>query len=59
MAKYVEVLIELEDDVYDGIVDFIGSDNEDDIKRFIVKTLTTVAENEGILDEEGYIDDEY
>ena len=49
---YVEVPIELDDDTYDAIVELIGSDDEDDIKRFIIKTLTEYAENEGYLDDE-------
>ena len=53
MANYVEVPIELDDDTYDAIVDFIGSDDENDIKRFIVKVLTEYAENEGHTDD-GY-----
>ena len=47
MAGYVEVPIELDDDTYDAIVELIGSDDEDDIKAFIVKALTKFAENEG------------
>lgn len=52
MAGYQEVPIELDEETYEAIVELIGSDDEDDIKHFIVRILTDFAENEGCLDDE-------
>ena len=48
---YTEIPIEIDDDTYDAIVTLIGSDNENDVKNFIIKLLTEFAENEGYNDE--------
>ena len=53
MAGYVEIPIEVDDDTYDAIVELIGSDDENDIKAFIIRVLTECAENEGHI-EDGY-----
>ena len=53
MAGYQEVPIELDEETYEAIIELLGTDDENDIKRFIVKLLTEYAENEG------YVDDEY
>ena len=54
MAGYQEVPIELDEDTYEAIVELIGSDNEDEIKAFIVKVLTRYAENEGFIDDQDF-----
>ena len=53
MAGYQEVPIELDEETYEAIFELLWTDDENDIKRFIVKVLTEYAENEG------YVDDEY
>ena len=52
MTNFVEVPIELDNDTHDAIVEFIQSNDEDDIKDFIVKVLTEYAENEGCLNDD-------
>ena len=53
MAGYQEVPIVLDEQTYEAIIELLVTDDENDIKRFIVKVLTEYAENEG------YVDDEY
>tara|TARA_Y100001963_G_scaffold52693_1_gene73841 strand:+ start:381 stop:602 length:222 start_codon:yes stop_codon:yes gene_type:complete len=50
MSRIVEVPIEVDSETYDAIVELIGSDEETDVKEFIVKVLTKYAENEGYSD---------
>ena len=51
MAGYKEVPIEIDEETYDAIVELIGTDDENDVKAFIIKVLTEYAENEGYMDE--------
>ena len=55
MSRIVEVPIEVDSETYDAIVELIGSDDETDVREFIIKILTEYAENEGCMDNE----DEY
>tara|TARA_Y100000593_G_scaffold7084_1_gene13330 strand:- start:266 stop:481 length:216 start_codon:yes stop_codon:yes gene_type:complete len=55
MSRIVEVPIEVDSETYDAIVELIGSDDETDVREFIIKILTEYAENEGYMDNE----DEY
>ena len=50
MSRIVEVPIEVDQDTYDAIVELIGSEDETDVKDFIVKVLTKCVENEGYSD---------
>ena len=55
MSRIVEVPIEVDSETYDAIVELIVSDDETDVREFIIKILTEYAENEGYMDNE----DEY
>lgn len=50
MSRIVEVPIEVDSETYDAIVELIGSEDETDVRDFIVKLLTEYAENEGCKD---------
>jgi len=50
MSRIVEVPIEVDSETYDAIVELIGSDDENDVREFIIKLLTEYAENEGYKD---------
>ena len=54
MARIVEVPIEVDSETYDAIVELIGSDEENDVREFIIKILTEYAENEGYANNEEY-----
>ena len=52
MSSFVEVPIEIDEETYDAIVELLGSENENDIRDFIVKLLAKYAENEGYVENE-------
>ena len=54
MSRIVEVPIEVDSETYDAIVELIGSDDENDVREFIIKILTEYAENEGYANNEEY-----
>ena len=54
MSRIVEVPIEVDSETYDAIVELIGSDEENDVREFIIKILTEYAENEGYANNEEY-----
>ena len=54
MSGIVEVPIEVDSETYDAIVELIGSDDENDVREFIIKILTEYAENEGYANNEEY-----
>tara|TARA_B100000700_G_C15041926_1_gene855737 strand:+ start:2777 stop:2989 length:213 start_codon:yes stop_codon:yes gene_type:complete len=54
MSRIVEVPIEVDSETYDAIVELIGSDDETDVREFIIKILTEYAENEGYANNEEY-----
>ena len=54
MSRIVEVPIEVDSETYDAIVELIGSDDENDVREFIIKILTEYAENEGYANNDEY-----
>tara|TARA_B100000519_G_C14111786_1_gene376138 strand:+ start:357 stop:569 length:213 start_codon:yes stop_codon:yes gene_type:complete len=54
MSRIVEVPIEVDSETYDAIVELIGSDEENDVREFIIKILTEYAENEGYANNDEY-----
>tara|TARA_Y100000814_G_scaffold265232_1_gene218366 strand:+ start:110 stop:322 length:213 start_codon:yes stop_codon:yes gene_type:complete len=54
MSRIVEVPIEVDSETYDAIVELIGSDEENDVREFIIKILTEYAENEGYVNNDEY-----
>ena len=54
MSRIVEVPIEVDSETYDAIVELIGSDDDNDVREFIIKILTEYAENEGYANNEEY-----
>ena len=54
MSRIVEVPIEVDSETYDAIVELIGSDEENDVREFIIKILSEYAENEGYANNDEY-----